>query len=96
MDDRVLVLGDAERGVLVCDAGQHLERVATVFGHQESGVGSYRTREGALLVTLGLVASIEQVAFELGVRSEHPLVEDRGDVADGGTDDGQRGLDDLG
>ena len=96
VDDRVLVLGDAERGVLVCDAGQHLERVVSVLGHQQRGVRGYRSRESALLVTLGLVASVEQITFELGVRREHPLVEDRSDVADGGTDDGQRGLDDLG
>ena len=96
VDDGVLVLGDAERGVLVGDAGQHLDRVAPVFCDQERGVRGDCSRERALLVALGLVAAIEQVAFELGVCGEQALVEHRGDVADGGADDGQRGLDDVG
>ena len=75
VDDRVLVLGDAQRGVLVGDAGQHLERVAPVLGDQQGGVRRDRAGERALLVALGLVAPVEQVAFELGMGGEHALVE---------------------
>ena len=96
VDDRVLVLGDAERGVLVRDAGQHVERVAAVLGHQQGGVRRDRAGEGGLLVALRLVAAVEEVPLELGVGGEHAPVEDRGDVTDSGADDGQRGLDDVG
>ncbi|GGF30691.1 hypothetical protein GCM10010922_02110 [Microbacterium sorbitolivorans] len=86
--DGVEVGRHAERGVLVADAGEHEARVGPVLRDEQRRVGGDGAGEGALLVALGLVRAVEQVAFEGGVRVEEAAVEDRRDVADGGADGG--------
>ena len=96
VDDRVLVLGDPERRVLVGDATQHLLGVRAALGDEEGRVRRDGPGERALLVALRLVAAVEQVALELRVGREHASVEDGRDVVDGRADDGQGGPDHRG
>ncbi len=96
VDDPVLVVADADRDVLVRDAGEQRVRTGVRGGDQGGREGGYRARERLPLAAVGLVAPVEQVAQQLRVGGEHPVVEQRRDVADRATHDGQGGFDDLG
>ena len=87
VDDPVLVLGDAEGDVLVPDPGQQRGGARPVRGDQQGRIGRDGGGERLLLGALGLVAAVEGVAQQLGVRGEHPPVEHRGDLLDVLTDE---------
>jgi hypothetical protein len=93
--DRVLSCRDAKRRVLMGDAREHRVRVGPVLVDEQRGIGRDGGRQGALLVALRLVAPVEQVPLQFGVRCEHPPVEDARDVAKCGADRGQGGTDGL-
>ncbi len=96
VDHRVLVLGDAERDVLVGDARQHGVGALVGVGQQRAGEGRDRTRESLLLAAVGLVAAVEQVVEQLRVGLEQTPVEHLADLADGRAHDGQGGFDGAG
>ncbi|CAM5316172.1 hypothetical protein SROCM77S_01156 [Streptomyces rochei] len=83
VDDLVLVRGDAEGGVLVRDAGQQRVRTGVGALQQHAGEGGDGAGQRPLLLPVGLVAAVEQVAQQLGVGVEQLPVEQRGDVPDG-------------
>ncbi len=92
----VLLGRDAERGMLVRDPRQQL--LWRVVGSGSSCKAANRgnsARECLLLLALLLVAPVEQVTFEFGVRGEHLSVEQRSDLADRCADSRQGGCDDL-
>ncbi|GAA3495842.1 hypothetical protein GCM10019016_029430 [Streptomyces prasinosporus] len=93
VDDRVLVRGDAEGGVLVGDAPQHRVGPLVRVVQQVRGEGRDGPREGLALGAGGLVAAVEQVAQQFGAGGEHPGVEAFGDLAEGRADGGKGGAD---
>lgn len=96
MDDRVLVLGDTERGVLVGDPGQQRVGTGVGTGQQRLGEGRDRSRQGLALLAAGLVAAVEQPVQQLGLLGEHGAVETRRDLVQCLADNGQGGANDSG
>ena len=78
---------ERHRVVLVRDPGEQVRRVRGGLGDQQSRIRSDGAGQRSL-ISLGLVAPVEQVALQLRVSLEHPPVEDRGDVPDGTPDNG--------
>ncbi len=91
MDDRVLLAGDAEAGVLVGDAAQHHVGAGVRVLDEVGREGGDGAGEGLLLEAGVLVAPVEQVAEQLRVGREELGVEELGDVADCSADGGQGG-----
>lgn len=89
MYDWVLLRLDANGDVLVADAGKQFFRGGSIWVDQGSCEGSDGCCQRLLLSTLLLVAAVEGIGNELGVSSEHPVIEIRRDFLDVGTDDGQ-------
>ena len=94
VDDRVLLLDDAEGGVLVGDAGQDgLGQGARVLEQVHRELHD-RAGEGLGLLAVALVGAGEDAVEELGVGLEHVGVEQGRDLRHVLGDDGGGGLDD--
>ncbi len=91
VDDRVLLAGDAEAGVLVGDAAEHHVGPGVRVGEEVGGEGGDGARQGLLLEAGLLVAPVEEVADQGRVGREELGVEELGYVADGRPDGGQGG-----
>jgi hypothetical protein len=93
VDDRVLLRGDAQGGVLVRDAAQH--RVGPLVRPLDEmrGEGGDGARQGLALGAGGLVAAVEEVAQQLRVGREQPFVEAVADLPQGPADGGKGGAD---
>lgn len=92
----VLLGGDAERRVLVRDAGEHEIRAAARVVEQGDREGGYGSRQRLPLIAVGLVPAVEQIAEQLGMGGEEPRVEALGDLVERAADGGQSGTDDRG
>ncbi|CVN70088.1 Uncharacterised protein [Streptococcus pneumoniae] len=94
VDDRVLLLDDAEGGVLVGDAGQDgLGQGARVLEQVHRELHD-RAGEGLGLLAVALVGAGEDAVEELGVGLEHVGVKQGRDLRHVLGDDGGGGLDD--
>ncbi|MDQ0777710.1 hypothetical protein QF026_006176 [Streptomyces aurantiacus] len=93
VDDRVLLRGDAQGGVLVGDAVQH--RVGPLVRplDQLCGEGGEGARQSLALGAGGLVAPVEEIAQQLRVGREEPGVETVADLSQGPADGGKGGAD---
>lgn len=92
--DRVLTRADPERDVLVSDAPHHGREIGRLGIDQGHGKCDDRGGEGPRLLTVRLVRPVEDPE-KLGVRREHPRIEQSsdllgvlGDHTGGGANDG--------
>ena len=99
MHHLVLLRAQAQGDVLVRNPGQQVVRQMRRVVDQETGKRGHRTGQRLLLPAIGLVAPVEQAVEQLGVFTEHVLVETGRYFLDmlahhgkGGPDDGIRGL----
>ena len=93
VDDVVLGRGDAERRVLVRDAGEQVLGQLLGHLHQRAGEDRHRAGQGHLLALLGLVAAVEGAVEQFGVLAEQVLVEACRDLLDVLRDDREGRLD---
>lgn len=96
VDDRVLVLGDAESGVLVGDAGEKGVRSGVGVVQQCRGEAGDGPGQRPALFAACLAAALEQPVQQFGLLGEHGSVEAGRDLVQRPADGGQGGADDGG
>src|SRR5215468_4164322 len=82
MDDLVLLRLDAQRRVLVRDAGQKILGQVIRRVHQSGGEGGHRSGQGLLLGAVCLVAAVEGAIQQLRVGGKQVPIKALGDFLD--------------